>query len=109
LPVLQSKTGNKGRRYYLRVTNWKSINKFAILVILMVAVPEIAGHTLFEKSHPHDSSVLAAVSLVNNLHDNTGKPGICHLAIQDDQSGSQVSRVAGLESKYGNFTCNQST
>jgi hypothetical protein len=89
--------------------NLKSVNKFAILVILMVAIPEIAGHTLFEKSHPHDSSVLAAVSFASNLRDNIGKPGICHLAIQDDQSGSQVSRVAGLESKYGNFTCNQGT
>ncbi|MDR3782930.1 MAG: hypothetical protein P4K92_06465 [Candidatus Nitrosotalea sp.] len=89
--------------------NWKSVNKFAILVILMVAVPEIAGHTLFEKSHPQDSSVLAAVSLASNLRDNTEKTGICHLAIQDDQSGSHISRVAGLESKYGNFTCNQGT
>ena len=89
--------------------NWKSVNKFAILVILMVAVPEIAGHTLFEKSHPQDSSVLAAVSFANNLRDNAEKTGICHLAIQDDQSGSHVARVAGLESKYGNFTCNQGT
>ena len=75
----------------------------------MVAVPEITGHTLFEKSHSQDSSVLAAVSLANNLHDNTEKSGICHLAIQDDQSGTHVARVVGLESKYGNFTCNQGT
>lgn len=75
----------------------------------MAAVPEIAGHTLFEKSHPQDSSVLAAVSFSNNLRDSTEKSGICHLAIQDDQSGSHVARVAGLESKYGNFTCNQRT
>jgi hypothetical protein len=90
----------------LRVTSWKSFNKFAILVILMIAVPEIAGHALFERSHPHDSSVLAAVAFAGNLRDNTEKPGICHLAIQDDQLGSHVARVAGLESKYGNFTCN---
>jgi hypothetical protein len=89
--------------------NLKSVNKFAIIVILMVAVPEIAGHTLFEKSHPHDSSVLAAVSFAGNLRDNAEKTGICHLAIQDDQSGSHIARVAGLESKYGNFTCNQGT
>ena len=75
----------------------------------MVAVPEIIGHTLFEKSHPQDSSVLAAVSLANNLRDNNEKTGICHLTIQDDQSESHISRVAGLESKYGNFTCNQGT
>ena len=73
----------------------------------MVAVPEIAGHTLFEKSHPQDSSVMAAVSLANNLRDNTQKTGVCHLAIQDDQLGSHIARVAGLESKYGNLTCNQ--
>jgi hypothetical protein len=93
----------------MRIMNWKSINKFAILVILMVAIPEIAGHTLFEKSHPQDSSVLAAVSFASNLRDNAEKTGICHLAIQDDQSGAHVARVAGLESKYGNFTCNQGT
>ena len=75
----------------------------------MVAIPEIAGHTLFEKSHPSDSSVLAAVALANNLRDNTEKTGICHLEIQDDQSDSHVARVVGLESKYGNFTCNQGT
>jgi hypothetical protein len=89
--------------------NWKSINKFAIFVILMVAVPEIAGHTLFEKSHPRDSSVSAAISLTNNLRDNTEKTGICHLSIQEDLSDSHIVRVAGLESKYGNFTCNQGT
>lgn len=78
-------------------------------MILMVSIPEIAGHTLFEKSHPQDSSVLAAVSLANNLHDNTEKTGICHLAILEDKSGSHIDRVAGLESKYGNFTCSQGT
>lgn len=75
----------------------------------MVAIPEITGHALFEKSHPQDSSVLAAVSLANSLRDNTEKTGICHLTIQDDQLGSHIARVAGLESKYGNFTCNQGT
>lgn len=75
----------------------------------MIAVPEIAGHALFDKSHPQDSSVSAAVSFANNLRDNTQKTGICHLAIQSDQSDSHIARVAGLESKYGNFTCNQGT
>lgn len=75
----------------------------------MVAVPEIAGHMLFERSHPQDSSVLAAVSFASNLRDNAEKSGICHLAIQDDHLGSHIDRVAGLESKYGNFTCNQGT
>jgi len=89
--------------------NWKSINKAAVIVILMIAIPEIAGHALFDKSHPQDSSVAAAVSLVNNLHDNNQKTGICQLAIHDDQSGSHIARVAGLESKYGEFACNRGT
>ena len=75
----------------------------------MIAVPEIAGHTLFDKSHPQESSVSAAVSFANNLRDNSQKTGICHLTIQTDQSGSHIVRVAGLESRYGNFTCNQGT
>ena len=89
--------------------NWKSINKAAVIVILVIAVPEIAGHTLFDKAHPQDSSVSAAVSFVNNLHDNTQKTGICQLALHEDQSGSQITRVAGLESKYGEFECNHGT
>jgi methionine-rich copper-binding protein CopC len=87
--------------------NWKSVNKAAVILILMIAIPEIAGHTLFDKSHPQDSSVTAAVSFVNNLHDNTQKTGFCQLEIHDDQSGSNIARVAGLESKYGEFVCNQ--
>lgn len=75
----------------------------------MVAIPEITGHALFDRSHPQDSSVSAAVSLASNLRDNTGTTGICHLAIQDDMSGSHITRVVGLESRYGNFTCNQGT
>lgn len=85
--------------------NKKTINKFAILVILMIVVPEAIGHTLFEKSHPADSSVVADVSLTNGLHDDTGKTGVCHLYIQSDSSGSDIERAAGLEGKYGNYTC----
>ena len=40
----------------------KTINLFAIGIILLVAVPEIIGQTLFEKPHPENSSVIAAVS-----------------------------------------------
>jgi hypothetical protein len=85
--------------------NKKRINKFALLVILMIVVPEAIGHTLFEKSHPAAYSVTADVSLTNSLHDNTGKSGICHLYIQSDPSGSNIARAAGLEGKYGIYTC----
>lgn len=71
----------------------------------MIVVPEAVGHTLFEKSHSADSSVAADVSMTNGLHDNTGKSGICHLYIQNDSSGYNIARAAGLEGKYGNYTC----
>ncbi len=83
----------------------KSINKFAILVILMILIPEAAGHLLFDRPHPKDSSVNAAVSFANNLHDSSGKNGICHLTIQKDPSGAEIARAAGLEGKYGDFRC----
>ena len=83
----------------------RSINKFAILVILMIAVPEATGHLLFEKSYPIDSSVNAAVAFTSNLHDSKGKSGICHLIMQEDPSGAYIARAAGLEGKYGDFTC----
>ncbi|MDE1872817.1 MAG: hypothetical protein KGH99_04985 [Thaumarchaeota archaeon] len=91
--------------YPVITLNKKTINKFAILVILMIVVPEAVGHTLFEKSHSADSSVAADVSMTNNLHDNAGKIGICHLYIQSDSSGYNIARAAGLEGKYGNYTC----
>ena len=85
--------------------NKKSINKFAILVILMIAVPEAVGHTLFEKSHPSDSSVNAAIAFTSNLRDSSDKNGICHLMLENDQSDAGIARAAGLEGKYGDFSC----
>lgn len=85
--------------------NKKTINKFAIIIILMIAVPEIAGHALFDKPHSTDSSVVSAVALTSRLHDEHNQSGICNLAIQSDSSDSHVSRVAGLENKFGNYTC----
>lgn len=87
------------------MVNKKTINKFAIIIVLMIAIPEIAGHTLFDKPHPTDSSVTSAVALTSRLHDEHDRSGICNLAIQDDPSESHVSRVAGLENKFGNYTC----
>ncbi len=85
--------------------NKKTINKFAIIIVLMIAVPEIAGHALFDKPHSTDSSVISAVALTSRLHDTHNQSGICNLAIQSDPSDSHVSRVAGLENKFGNYTC----
>lgn len=85
--------------------NKKTINKFAIIIVLMIAVPEIAGHTLFDRPHSVDSSVVSAVALTSRLHDEHNQSGICNLAIQSDSSDSHVSRVAGLENKFGNYTC----
>lgn len=85
--------------------NKRSINKFAILVILMVAVPEAIGHTMFEKAHPTDSSINAAIAFTENLRDNTDKNGVCHITLESDQSGSDIARATGLQGKYGNLSC----
>lgn len=83
----------------------KTINLFAIGIILLVAVPEIVGHTLFEKSHPENSSVVAAVNLVNKIGNGKNSGPSCNLVIEDDPSGAKTARVAGLYGQYGNFTC----
>ena len=88
----------------LNLTRKKSINLFAIGIILLVAVPEIVGHSLFEKSHPANSSVVAAMNFANKVGTNNHGPS-CQLVIQDDPSGSNIARVAGLYGQYGNFTC----
>ncbi|MDE1867644.1 MAG: hypothetical protein KGI08_08060 [Thaumarchaeota archaeon] len=85
--------------------NKKSINKFVILVILMMVVPEAIGHILFEKAHPAGSSVEAAIALTTHLRDSNNRVGICHLAILNDPQESHISRAAGLEGKYANYTC----
>ena len=87
------------------IMNKRSINKFAILVILMIAVPEAVGHTLFERAHSPDSSVNAAIAFTDNLRDNSDKNGVCHLTIQNDQSGVDIARASGLKGKYGDLSC----
>lgn len=82
------------------------INKFAILILFLILVPEIAGHTLFDRPHPISSSVNAAVALTNKLDkgypiDNFG----CRLVMQNDTFSSNVTRVAGMEGKYGSYDC----
>lgn len=83
----------------------KTINLFAIGIILLVAVPEIVGHSLFEKPHPENSSVIAAMTLASKIGASTHSNPSCQLVIQDDPSGAKIARVAGLYGQYGNFTC----
>lgn len=85
--------------------NKPTINKFAILVILMIAVPEAVGHSLFEQAHPPDSSVNAAIAFTDNLRDNSDKNGVCHLTLGNDQSDANIARAAGLQGKYGDLSC----
>ncbi|MGI0027224.1 MAG: hypothetical protein ACREAD_05215 [Nitrosopumilaceae archaeon] len=85
----------------------KSINKFAILIILMILVPEIIGHAYFDtQKHPKNSSVVAALSLTSKMHSTYSTKNIsCQLAIQNDTSESHVTRAGGLIGQFGNYTC----
>ena len=83
----------------------KTINLFAVGIILLVAIPEIVGHSLFEKPHPENSSVVAALNLANKFGVSKHPGPSCQLTIHDDPSGTKIARVAGLHGQYGNFTC----
>ena len=85
----------------------KSINKFAILVILMILIPEIIGHLYFDtQKHPTNSSVVAALSLTSKFHNTHPTKNIsCQLAIENDTSQSHVTRATGLVGQFGNYTC----
>lgn len=83
----------------------KTINLFAIGIILLVVVPEIVGHSLFEKSHPENSSVVAALNLATKFEASKHAGPSCQLTIHDDPYGAKIARVAGLHGQYGNFTC----
>ncbi|HEX5457188.1 MAG TPA: hypothetical protein VFX64_02250 [Candidatus Nitrosotalea sp.] len=83
----------------------KTINIFAIVLVLIIAVPEIVGHAFFDKSHPANSSVVAALSLASKFEVSKHSSPICHLTIQNDSSGVGVARAVGLQGQYGNFTC----
>ncbi|MGI0046726.1 MAG: hypothetical protein ACREBB_06010 [Nitrosotalea sp.] len=87
----------------------KTINKFAVLVVLMILVPELAGHFFFDKPHSASSSVNTAVALTNKM--DKGYPITnfgCHLTLQNDPSSSNISRAVGLEGKYGRYSCQYS-
>lgn len=83
----------------------KTINLFAIVLVLLVAVPEIVGHTLFDKAHPENSSVVAAMQLANKIGVSKHSSPSCQLTIQDDPSGAGIARAVGLHGQFGNFTC----
>lgn len=83
----------------------KSINTFAVIVILLIAVPEVVGHSLFDKPHPASSSVTAAISLTDKINKDS-KTGLnCNLVLQNDPSGSKIARAVGLDGKYGTYSC----
>jgi hypothetical protein len=71
----------------------------------MIAVPEIVGHTLFDRPHPASSSVNAAVSLTDKISKDPKYNLNCNLALENDPSGSDIARAAGLEGKYGTYSC----
>ena len=83
----------------------KTINIFAIVIVLLIVIPEIVGHTFFDKAHPENSSVVAAVALANKIGVSKHSSPTCHLTIQNDSSDAEIARAAGLQGQYGNFTC----
>ena len=73
----------------------------------MILMPEIIGHVYFDtQKHPTNSSVVAALFLTSKLHiTHPTKNTSCQLAIQNDTSGSNVTRAIGLTGQFGNYTC----
>jgi hypothetical protein len=83
----------------------KSINTFALIIILMIAVPEIVGHSLFDKPHQASSSVTAAITLADKISKDPKTNLNCNLVLEDDPSGSRITRASGIEGKYGDYSC----
>ena len=84
----------------------KKINRFVIIVLLLILIPEVIGHTLFDKSHPASSSVNAAISLTNKLDNGYSAHNFgCQLVIQNDSSQTNITRASGLEGRYGEYHC----
>ncbi len=87
----------------------RTINKFAVLIVLLILVPEIVGHSLFDKPHPASSSVNAAVALTNKLDKGYPERNFgCHLIIQNDSSSTNVTRASGMQGKYVGYDCGNS-
>ncbi|MDE1763812.1 MAG: hypothetical protein KGH88_06175 [Thaumarchaeota archaeon] len=83
---------------------FKTINTFAVLVILMIVVPEAVGHSLFDKTHPANASVIADASLTEKISKNSDGLN-CSLALEKDPLHANITRAAGLEDKYGSYSC----
>lgn len=84
----------------------RTINKFAILIVALILVPELVGHSLFDKPHPTTSSVDAAVSLTNKLDKGyTSSDFGCQLELKKDPSSSNITRAAGLDGEYAKYAC----
>lgn len=82
------------------------INKFAVIILLLILVPELVGHSLFDKPHPTSSSIKAAVALTNKMDNGYPIDSFgCRLVVQNDNSSTNITRVAGLEGKYGAYDC----
>ncbi|MDE1765039.1 MAG: hypothetical protein KGI27_02070 [Thaumarchaeota archaeon] len=87
----------------------KRINKFAVLVLLVILVPELVGHVLFDKPHPTSSSINAAISLTNKMDNGYHIANFgCRLAVHDDPTSSNITRAAGLDGEYGTYDCGTS-
>ncbi|MDE1862809.1 MAG: hypothetical protein KGI33_07845 [Thaumarchaeota archaeon] len=88
-------------------TKKKRINMFAVLVVLMIAVPEIVGHLYFDtQKHPVTSSVDTALSLTSKQHSMyVNGDTRCHLVLKNDTSSANVTRAAGLQGQYAVYSC----
>ncbi|MDE1765032.1 MAG: hypothetical protein KGI27_02035 [Thaumarchaeota archaeon] len=85
----------------------KRINVFAILVVLMIAVPEIVAHLYFDtQKHAVTSSVDTALSLTDKQHSMYVNDNIrCHLVLKNDTTATNVSRAAGVQGQYAAYSC----
>lgn len=103
--IQNSSTLNINSGCYLDTMNGRKINTFAVMVILLIAVPEIVGHSLFDKAHPTNSSINTAISLTDKINNDPKHDLSCTLALNDDPSDAKIARAAGLEGKYGSYSC----
>ncbi len=80
---------------------------FAILVILMIAIPELVANFYFDtQKHPITSSVDAALSLTNKQHSMyVNGDAKCYLVLKNDTEATNVSRAAGTQGEYAVYSC----
>lgn len=85
----------------------KRINMFAILVVLMIAVPELVAHFYFDtQKHSPTSSVDAALSLTDKQHNMYVNSNMqCHLVLKNDTTAVNVSSAAGIQGQYAVYSC----